>query len=68
MEISSEIGMDPEILRGMREKIYQMKTMAQALEASSGQFPGIARNAKRALASIKMMELNLCDVMELEES
>jgi len=28
-------------------------------------FPSVARNAERMLASLKMLEINVCDVIEL---
>ena len=52
-----------EALISMNNKILEMKALALALEAESGQFPGIAKNTKRVLATIKMMELNLCDAL-----
>lgn len=47
----------------MNEKILEMKALALALQSQAGPFPGIAQNTKRVLASIKMMELNLCDAV-----
>jgi hypothetical protein len=53
-------------IAAMNEKILQMKALGLALESDAGQFPGICKNAKRALASIKMMELNLCDLVSFD--
>ena len=56
---------DRDMVFAMNEKILKMKALASALESDARQFPGICKNAKRVLASIKMMELNLCDVVSL---
>ena len=53
-------------LLAMNEKILKMKALGLALESDAGQFPGISKNAKRILASIKMMELNLCDLFSFD--
>ena len=53
-------------LESMYEKIRTMKKLARELEAEAGTFPGIQRNAVRILASIKMMELNMGDVLEFD--
>jgi len=53
-------------LMDMNEKILQIKALALDLNSGAGQFPGIEKNAKRLLASIKMMELNLCDAFSLD--
>ncbi len=53
-------------LMDMNEKILQIKNLARDLESGAGQFPGIEKNAKRILASIKMMEFNLCDAMSFD--
>ncbi len=50
-------------LLDMNEKIQKIKALTLSLESGAGQFPGIRKNAKRALASIKMMELNLSDLV-----
>lgn len=55
-----------ERLLAMNEKILEMKALALALESEADQFPGIAKNTKRVLASIKMLELNLCDAVSLD--
>ena len=47
----------------MNEKIQKIKALALSLESDAGQFPGIQKNAKRTLASIKMMELDLSDLV-----
>lgn len=53
-------------LLAMNEKILEIKSLALALESEAGQFPGIAKNTRRMLASIKMLELNLCDAVAFD--
>jgi len=36
------------------------------LEIDSGSFPALNRNTKRALASLKMIELNISDLIEFD--
>jgi hypothetical protein len=47
------------------EKIQQMKQAALELSEMGDQFPAIKRNSARVLASIKMMEINVSDVVRL---
>ncbi len=50
-------------LKRVNEQILKIKALLQELEAVSGDFPSLSRNSKRALASLKMMELNISDVV-----
>ncbi|MBA3011964.1 MAG: hypothetical protein KKF12_05370 [Proteobacteria bacterium] len=50
----------------MHQKIQKMKALALALESDAEGFPGIGKNVKRVLASIKMMEFNLCDLISFD--
>ena len=50
-------GMDARI-RELRKTAEEIRELAQGIEA-------VRRNADRLLASVKMMELNLCDVVEV---
>jgi len=50
-------GMDARI-RELRKTAEEIRELAQGIEA-------VRRNADRLLASVKMMELNLCDVAEV---
>ena len=47
-------------------KIQVMKEAAEALILMAGEFPALARNTARIMASIKMLEINVSDVSELE--
>jgi len=49
------------------EQIQLLKKAALALSDMGNQFPAIKRNAVRILASIKMMEINVSDVVGLTE-
>ena len=49
----------------IQRKILSLRKTAESLKQSTGDFPALARNAARILASIKMLELNLSDVVEL---
>jgi hypothetical protein len=58
---------DPTNLNEIHEKIQQMKKTAQELDRFGENFPSIARNTSRILASVKMLELNLSDLVELKK-
>ena len=48
------------------EKIQVMKRTAQELNRLGDNFPALARNSVRILASIKMLEINIYDLVELD--
>jgi hypothetical protein len=58
---------DPTHLNEIHEKIQQVKKTAQELYRFGENFPSIARNTSRILASVKMLELNLSDLVELKK-
>ena len=53
-------------LRKIDEKIKLLKSTAQELNRLGDNFPALARNSVRILASIKMLEINISDLVELE--
>ena len=53
-------------LNAINAKIQLMKKTAQELNSIGKDFPTIARNTARILASVKMLELNISDLVELE--
>jgi hypothetical protein len=53
-------------LNKINAKIQLMKKTAQELNQIGEDFPAIARNTIRILASIKMLEINVSDLVELE--
>jgi hypothetical protein len=61
-----EVLMDQEInVKELDEKIQTLKSEAEALRDLTGDFPALYRNTRRILASIKMLEMNLSDVLDL---
>ena len=53
-------------LNKINTKIQLMKKTAQELNQIGENFPAIARNTVRILASVKMLEINVSDLVELE--
>ncbi len=53
-------------LKKMDTRIKAIKKAAQELKALSEEMPAVNRNADRILASTKMLEINVSDVLELE--
>ncbi len=53
-------------LKGVNEKILKVKQLLVELEAEAKQFPALEKNSKRALASIKMLELNISDILAFD--
>jgi hypothetical protein len=49
------------------DQIQLLKKAALALSEMGDQFPAVKKNAARVLASIKMMEINVSDVVRLTE-
>jgi chaperonin cofactor prefoldin len=47
-------------------RIKTIRKAAQELEELSGEIPAVDRNAGRILASVKMLEINISDLLELE--
>ena len=50
----------------INEKIQLMKKTAEELNQIGESFPAIARNTVRILASVKMLEINVSDLVGLE--
>jgi hypothetical protein len=53
-------------LKKIDEKIQLLKSTAQELNRLGDDFPALARNSVRILASIKMLEINISDLVESE--
>ena len=49
----------------INDKIQLMKKTAEELNRIGEEFPAIARNPVRRLASVKMLEINVSDLVEL---
>jgi hypothetical protein len=52
-------------LHQINDKIQLMKKTAEELNRIGEDFPAIARNTVRILASVKMLEINISDLIEL---
>ncbi|MCK5097267.1 MAG: hypothetical protein KAR45_04150 [Desulfobacteraceae bacterium] len=50
----------------INNKIQQIKALLSDLQQDADDFPAISKNSKRALASLKMMELNISDIVEFK--
>ena len=57
--------MTPSDLKKIDEKIQLMKRTAEELNRQGEFFPALARNSVRILASIKMLEINVSDLVDL---
>ena len=53
-------------LKKLDTKIQLMRKTAEELKQMGDHFPAINRNVVRILASIKMLEINVSDVVELD--
>lgn len=59
--------MNPRIdLNEIDAKIQLMKKTAEELNRIGKNFPALARNTVRILASVKMLEINVSDLVELD--
>ncbi len=52
-------------LNEINAKIHLLKQTAQELSRIGEEFPAIARNTVRILASVKMLEINVSDLIEM---
>ena len=52
-------------LHEINEKIQLVKRTVEELNQIGKNFPAIARNTVRILASVKMLEINVSDLVEL---
>ncbi len=46
--------------------IRHLRTIALDLKKEGAEIPAVERNVNRILASIRMLELNVCDVADLQ--
>jgi hypothetical protein len=53
-------------LKKLNTKIQLMKKTAEELKRMGENFPAINRNTVRILASVKMLEINVSEVVELD--
>ena len=57
---------DPMNLNAINAKIQEIKKAAEELKRLGDNFPALSRNANRILASIKMLEINITDCVDLD--
>lgn len=60
--------MGPRELRKIDKRIKTLKKTAQELKNLAGGIPAVDRNTERILASIKMLEINISDLVDLGHS
>jgi hypothetical protein len=53
-------------LNEINKKIQLMKQTAQELNQIGKDFPAIVRNTVRIMASVKMLEINISDLVDLD--
>ena len=59
--------MKPQIdINEINTKIQLLKKTAQELNRMGEDFPALARNTARILASVKMLEINVTDLVDLQ--
>lgn len=51
----------------IHENIAALKKMALVLQTQVSEFPALRQNVKRILASVKMLEMNLSDVLAMDQ-
>ncbi len=56
---------DRELLEQMDKRIQAIKEAALELQDLSGGLQAVYRNADRILASVKMLEINVTDVLDI---
>jgi hypothetical protein len=54
-------------LHAVNDEVRQIRSAVEKLTAMGENFPAIARNAVRIQACVKMLELNISDLILLEE-
>ena len=60
--------MKPQIeINKINTKIQLLKKTAEELNRMGEDFPALARNTARILASVKMLEINVSDLVDLQK-
>ena len=55
-------------LHQINDKIQLLKKTAEELNQIGEEFPAITRNTVRILGSIKMLKINISDILDIEAS
>ena len=58
----------PNVFDQLRDQIKQLKSTAEILGETGKEVPAVARNMVRIMASVKMLELNIVDALEIKEN
>lgn len=58
----------PARLNELNKNIIRIKQLLTDLQEQADEFPALFRNVKRISASIKMLELNISDIVDLTEN
>jgi hypothetical protein len=58
----------PNVFVQLKEQIKQLKSSAEILGETGKEIPAVARNMVRIMASVKMLELNIVDALEIKEN
>lgn len=58
-------AIDKEFLQELDKRIKTIKTVALELQEHSNGIEAVYRNADRILASVKMLEINVSDVLDV---
>ena len=54
-------------IKEIDSRIKTLKSTTEELEKMSDSFPALGRNISRIMASVKMLELNISDLIDLED-
>ncbi|MFH1982452.1 MAG: hypothetical protein ABIL58_11455 [Pseudomonadota bacterium] len=55
-------------LRELDSEIRALKQCAERLYRTGESIPAVRRNTARILASVKMLELNICDLLDCDDN
>jgi hypothetical protein len=55
--------MDQEKMKKMAARIKGIRKEAEELKVLAGEMPAVERNVERILASVKMLEINVSDLL-----
>ncbi|MCP3950827.1 MAG: hypothetical protein GY697_01195 [Desulfobacterales bacterium] len=59
---------NPNVFDKLKDQIKQLKSTAEILGETGKEVPAVARNMVRIMASVKMLELNIVDALEIKEN
>jgi hypothetical protein len=54
-------------IKDMDARIKTIKSAAEELKKMSGSFPAVEKNTSRILASVKMLEINISDYLDMAD-